>query len=67
MAPATNERPQGTFREREGDALLYMGGTAAIQLALVIGVLFYMSTRAEHDMVSASPPILRPSIIPSAF
>ena len=66
MAPATDERPQDTFSQREGDALLCMGSTMAIQLALVVGVLYFTSAGSQPEPAPSNAPILRPGIHPSA-
>ena len=56
------ENPKQSFMQREGGALICIVSIFAIQLLLVVNVLYFTDSRATPDIQAA--PVLRPSINP---
>ena len=58
MSLATNDGPQDTFWKRNGGAALCIGVMTAVQILLVVTVLYFTGSRTEPDRNAASAPTL---------
>jgi hypothetical protein len=62
MTAAEKDSPANSFWQREGGALLRVGGVAMVQILLVLGVLYFTGNRPASD----DPATLRSGIHPAS-